>query len=76
MAIELYAEIFDSLGALNKLEAFASFNGPDFYGMPRNTSTITLRKNPWQVPDSYAFGEHSIVPLQAGATLQWKVVSD
>jgi dihydroorotase len=76
VALELYAEIFDSLGAIDKLEAFASFNGPDFYGMPRNTSTITLRKQSWQVPDSYAFGEHSIVPLQAGATLQWKVVSD
>jgi dihydroorotase len=76
VALELYAEIFDSLGALDKLEAFASFNGPDFYGMPRNTSMITLRKQSWQVPDSYAFGEHSIVPLQAGATLQWKVVSD
>ena len=76
VALELYTEIFDSHGALDKLEAFASFNGPDFYGMPRNTSTITLRKDLWQVPDSYAFGEHSIVPLQAGATLQWKVVSD
>ncbi|MES2624434.1 MAG: dihydroorotase [Pseudomonadota bacterium] len=76
VAIELYAEIFDSIGALDKLEGFASFYGPDFYGMPRNTSTITLRKQSWQVPESYAFGEHSIVPLQAGATLQWKVVSD
>src|SRR5688572_14308068 len=53
VALELYAEIFDSLGVLDKLEAFASFNGPDFYGMPRNTSTITLRKQSWQVPDSY-----------------------
>ncbi len=76
VALELYAEIFEALDALDKLEAFASFYGPDFYGMPRNTSTITLRKQSWQVPDSYAFGEHSIVPLQAGATLQWKVVSD
>lgn len=76
VALELYAEIFEALGVLAKLEAFASFNGPDFYAMPRNTATITLRKQSWQVPDSYAFGEHSIVPLQAGTTLQWKVVSD
>ncbi len=75
-ALELYAEVFESVGALDKLEAFASFYGPDFYEMPRNTTTITLRKDRWQVPDSYAFGEHSIVPLQAGATLNWKVVSD
>ena len=74
-AIEMYAEIFESLGALNKLEAFASFHGPDFYGMPRNTTKITLRKEPWTLPAEYPLGEHSIIPLKAGETLQWKVIS-
>lgn len=73
-AIELYAEIFDALGALDKLEAFASCNGPDFYGLPRNTSTITLRREAWNLPHDMALGEQRIVPLKAGETLQWKVV--
>lgn len=75
-ALELYAEIFESLGALNKLEAFASFHGPDFYGLPRNKGKITLRKEPWTLPAEYPLGEHSIIPLKAGETLQWKVVSE
>lgn len=74
-ALELYAEIFESLGALNKLEAFASFHGPDFYGLPRNTTKIKLRKEPWTLPAEYPLGEHSIIPLKAGETLQWKVIS-
>jgi len=76
VAIELYAEIFESINALDKLEAFASCHGPDFYGLPRNTATLTLRKESWQVPTHYAFGEHNIVPLKAGETLTWKVVRD
>jgi dihydroorotase len=75
-ALELYAEIFESLGVLGKLEAFASFHGPDFYGLPRNSAKITLRKQPWTLPAEYPFGEHSIIPLKAGETLQWKVVSE
>lgn len=73
-AIELYAEIFENAGALDKLEGFASFHGPDFYKLPRNNSRITLRREAWTLPDDYPLGEHRIIPLKAGATLQWKVV--
>ncbi|MGA7751045.1 MAG: dihydroorotase [Gallionella sp.] len=72
-AIELYAEAFEQLNALDKLEAFASFYGADFYRLPRNTDKITLRKESWQVPDSFAFGEHRLVPLRAGEKLSWKM---
>ncbi len=74
-AIELYAEIFDDLGALQHLESFASFNGPDFYKLPRNTDTITLHKTPWTAPAEMAFGNDVIVPLRGGETLQWQVRS-
>lgn len=74
-AIELYADIFDELGCLDKLEAFASFNGPDFYGLPRNTDTITLVNEPWQVPAEFDFGSDVIVPLRATETINWKVKS-
>jgi len=73
-AIELYAEAFEQLGALDKLEGFASFYGADYYRLPRNTSKITLRKESWQVPDSLVFGEHRLVPLRAGETIAWKMV--
>ncbi len=73
-AIELYAEVFEQAGALNKLEAFASFHGADFYGLPRNTQTITLRKEEWRVHASVEFGEHRLVPLRAGEMVQWKLV--
>lgn len=72
-AIELYAEAFEQLGALDKLEGFASFHGADFYRLPRNTDQITLRKESWQVPDSLAFGEHRLVPLRAGEFITWKM---
>jgi dihydroorotase len=75
-AIELYAEVFEGLGVLDKLEAFASFNGPDFYGLPRNTDTITLRRTAWQVPASYQLGDSSVIPLKAGASVNWQVASD
>lgn len=75
-AIEMYAEIFDTLGILNKLENFASCYGPDFYGLPRNTDTITLRREDWIMPQDFALGQQRIVPLKAGETLQWKVVLD
>lgn len=71
-AIELYAEAFDNANALDKLEGFASFYGADFYGLPRNTDTITLEKMDWQVPDSYTFAEHKLIPLRAGETIHWK----
>src|SRR5574340_589642 len=72
-AIELYAEACEHLGALDKLEGFASFYGADFYRLPRNTGKITLCKESWQVPESIAFGEHRLVPLRAGEAITWKL---
>ena len=72
-AIELYAEAFEQAGVLDKLEGFASFFGADFYGLPRNTATITLRREEMQVPATLAFGEHRLVPLRAGETVKWKL---
>ncbi len=72
-AIELYAEAFEQLGALDRLEGFASFHGADFYRLPRNTTKITLHKKSWRVPDDLAFGEHRLVPLRAGENIDWKV---
>jgi len=72
-AMELYAEAFDAAGALDKLEAFASFNGADFYGLPRNSGRITLRKESWRPPESYAFGEAELKPLRSGESLPWKL---
>lgn len=73
-AIEMYAEAFDNAGALDKLEAFASFNGPDFYQLPRNTGSITLRRESWTPPESFAFGEAQLKPLRSGDVLPWKMV--
>lgn len=72
-AIELYAEVFDEAKALDKLESFASFNGPDFYGLPRNIDIITLRKQSWQVPERMQLGEDVVRPLRAGEDVQWLV---
>ncbi|MEP6996931.1 MAG: dihydroorotase [Betaproteobacteria bacterium] len=71
-AIELYAEVFDTAGALDKLEGFASFHGADFYGLPRNADTIALRRESWMVPASYPLGAETVVPLRAGETLRWR----
>jgi dihydroorotase len=73
-AMELYAQAFDTAGALDKLEGFASFHGADFYSLPRNTGTITLKRESWTPPESYAFGETSLKPLAAGEALQWRMV--
>jgi dihydroorotase len=73
-AMELYAEAFDAAGALDKLEAFASFNGPAFYNLPRNEGTITLKKESWTPPESYPFGEAELKPLRSGEALTWRVV--
>jgi dihydroorotase len=70
-AIELYAEAFASVDALDKLEGFASFFGPDFYGLPRNSDSITLHRRDWQVPPSYALGDNVLVPLRAGESIGW-----
>jgi dihydroorotase len=72
-ALELYAQAFEDAGALHRLEAFASHFGPDFYGLPRNTQTITLKKADWQVPQSYAMGDARLVPMYAGQTLHWRI---
>ena len=73
-ALELYAEAFEAAGALDKLEAFASFNGPDFYGLPRNTETVTLHRQAFTLPDTLPFGDAEIKPLRAGETLNWKLL--
>ena len=73
-ALELYAEAFESVNQLDKLEAFASFYGADFYGLPRNTAQITLQKTSWTVPNELAMGNESLVPLRAGQQIHWKLV--
>ena len=73
-AMELYAQAFDAAGALDQLEGFAAFHGADFYGLPRNTGTITLRRQSWTVPESFAFGEAQLKPLGGGEVLSWRVV--
>ncbi|MDN3651505.1 dihydroorotase [Thalassotalea ponticola] len=72
-AIELYAEVFEAENALDKLEAFASFNGPDFYKLPRHTDTITLVKQAWQVPNTMPFGDDVVVPIRAGENIHWQI---
>jgi dihydroorotase len=73
-AIEMYAEAFDNAGALDKLEGFASFFGADFYGLPRNTGTVTLKRESWTPPESYPFGEAELKPLRSGEALPWRLV--
>ncbi|KAL5989855.1 Dihydroorotate dehydrogenase (fumarate) [Asimina triloba] len=72
VALSLYAMVFEQAGALDKLEAFTSFNGPDFYGLPRNKLKIKLRKETWRVPKSYEFKCGEIIPMFAGQTLEWR----
>ena len=72
-AIGLYADVFEELGILDKFEAFASFNGPDFYGLPRNTDTITLVREPWTMPEQLPLADGTIVPLKAGETVNWRL---
>jgi len=73
--IELYAEVFAAAGALERLEAFASIHGADFYGLPRNGGTLTLVPEPWEVPASYPFGTEELVPLRAGERIAWRLAS-
>ena len=72
-ALELYAEAFEAAGALDKLEGFASFFGADFYGLPRNSGRVTLRKETWTIPDEVAFGEAVVKPLRGGEVLKWRI---
>jgi dihydroorotase len=74
-AIELYAEAFEQAGRLDRLEAFASERGADFYGLPRNEQRISLSREPWPVPDCYPFGNDELVPLRGGTSLAWRLVS-
>lgn len=71
VALSLYAKVFEQAGALDKLEAFTSFNGPDFYGLPKNTSKIVLRRSAWKVPATYTYSSGEIVPMSTGNTLEW-----
>ena len=73
-ALEMYAEAFDNAGALDKLEGFASFFGADFYGLPRNTGQVTLKRESWTPPESFAFGEAELKPLRSGEALPWRLV--
>jgi dihydroorotase len=74
-ALELYAEAFEAAGALDRLEAFASFHGADFYGLPRNGDTVTLVRESWTVPAEYVFGSHTVVPINAGTTMRWRLTA-
>jgi dihydroorotase len=71
-AMELYAQAFDQARALDKLEQFASFNGPDFYKLPRNSDKVTLRREEWFIPDELPLGNATVVPLNGGETMSWK----
>ncbi len=73
-ALEMYAEVFERAGALGRLEAFASFNGADFYGLPRNSGTVTLERQEWTSPESFPFGDALLKPLRAGEALSWRQV--
>jgi dihydroorotase len=72
-ALELYAEAFEAADALDKLEAFASFNGPDFYGLPRNRGNVALRRESWTLSESVPFGDAQLKPLRGGETLSWRL---
>jgi len=74
-ALELYAEAFESAGALDRLEGFAAWHGADFYRRPRNDGQVTLVREPWPVPQTYAFGEAALVPLRAGGSVDWRVAA-
>lgn len=74
-AIQFYAEAFDKVGKLNKLEGFTSFFGADFYGLPRNTSTITLVEQALVIPESLQFGEETLIPMRAGQTVPWQIMA-
>ena len=74
-ALAFYAEAFEAVGRLDRLEAFASDRGPDFYGLPRNADTITLRREPSAVPAELAFGDETVVPLRAGGEVRWSLVA-
>lgn len=73
-ALELYAEVFEAAGALDRLEAFAAFHGADFYGLSRNSGTVTLEKRDWTIPETLPLGDEEVVPLKAGEICRWQLV--
>jgi dihydroorotase len=73
IALGLYATAFEAAGALDRLEGFASHHGPDFYGLPRNSGTLTLERRPFVIPDEYGLGDASVVPMWAGQEIPWSV---
>lgn len=75
-AIELYAEIFATSNAIERLEAFAAFHGPDFYGLPRNSRSITLQQRPWPVPTHYSLGDDRVIPVRAGESIHWQLTEE
>jgi dihydroorotase len=76
-AVELYAEIFDKAGRLSRLEGFCSSHGAAHYGIPRNTTTLTLEKRSWKVPKTFDFGDGlTVTPLRAGEDIEWTIVSE
>ena len=75
-ALEMYAEAFEMMDSVDKLEAFASHFGPDFYGLPRNQDTVTLIKEEWQMPDSIPFGDDTVIPLKASESMHWRLLSN
>ena len=74
VALQLYAHAFELAGALDKLEAFASLNGPAFYGLPANEDSLTLIREPYVVPTSFDFGDTKVVPMWAGLELEWSTI--
>jgi dihydroorotase len=72
-ALELYAEAFEAADRLDRLQAFASERGADFYRLPRNQCSVTLRRSQWTVPDHYSFGDEQLVPWRAGESLRWQL---
>ena len=72
-ALEFYAEVFDAARALDRLEGFASFHGADFYKLPRNKTQVTLVKREWKIPMTIPFGDSVVIPLRAGAMVQWEI---
>ncbi|MEN8261821.1 MAG: dihydroorotase, partial [Pseudomonadota bacterium] len=75
-ALELYAEVFENAGALDKLEGFASLHGAAFYRLPHNSDSVTLEKADWTVPDAYPLGDEYLVPLKAEQTLAWRFLEE
>ncbi len=75
-AIELYAEVFEAAGRLERLAGFASRFGAEFYGLAPHQETLTLVESPWTVPDSYAFGDGRLVPYRAGETVRWRIEAE